>query len=199
MTQMIGNCSSTRLLKVCVTGQDFCGHLICDGLLSPGLKAALLHRQNELPSVPIAYSEEMRETRENIANLLRKVNYNKNMWMICSDVKMIGILCGLMKGWPKYPCHICLFDSRFKKPYEKLEWPRRMEYVVGEKSIEAEPLVPGDRIIIPPLHVKLGLMRIFIVAVLKIQPELMTVLKHIFSDKTDLKISCGVFFLSNLL
>lgn len=96
-----------------------------------------------------------------------------------------------MKGWPKYPCHICLFDSRHKTPYDKFDWPQRKKYVVGENGIEAAPLVPPDRIIIPPLHVKLGLMRLFIIAALKTQPGLMKILKKIFNHKTELKISCG--------
>lgn len=87
-----------------------------------------------------------------------------------------------------------MFDSRCKHPYEKYDWPQRKNFIVGEYGIEAEPLVPPDRIIIPPLHIKLGLMRIFIVNALTTQPELMADLKEIFDKKTELKLSYGVCF-----
>jgi len=36
--------------------------------------------------------------------------------------------------------------------------------VVGEKNVIAEPLVDRSKIILPPLHIKLGLMKQFVKA-----------------------------------
>lgn len=137
----------------------------------------------------------MKETHENMENLLRKINYNQYKWKICSDLKMMAILSGLKKGFSKYPCHICLFDSRgnIEQHYDKFDWPERPGYVMNEFSIEAKPLVEADRFILPPLHVKLGLIRTFIVTALKQRPQLLQELKAIFRrSKSDQKLLNGM-------
>ena len=46
----------------------------------------------------------------------------------------------------------------------KKDWPSRQDLAVGDKNIINEPLVNRDRIILPPLHIKLGLMKQFVKA-----------------------------------
>jgi hypothetical protein len=78
---------------------------------------------------------------------------------------MVNFLLGQQSGYTKYPCFICLWDSRADdQHWEKKDWPNREELVVGEKNVINEPLVNRDRIILPPLHIKLGLMKQFVKA-----------------------------------
>jgi hypothetical protein len=63
---------------------------------------AVLHNGNKHPSVPIAYAVHMKETYENMKNLLDKINYNKHSWNVCGDLKIIEILLGMQLGYAKY-------------------------------------------------------------------------------------------------
>ncbi|UYV67878.1 K02A2.6-like [Cordylochernes scorpioides] len=52
------------------------------------LKAVLLHNENKFPSVPIANASNMKETYENMRMLLKKIEYERYGWKICSDLKI---------------------------------------------------------------------------------------------------------------
>ena len=68
-------------------------------------------------------------------------------------------------GYTKYPCFLCLWDSRAKSEHwERKEWPIRGQLNVGDKSIINEPFNDRNRIVFPPLHIKLGLMKQFVKA-----------------------------------
>jgi hypothetical protein len=55
-------------------------------------------------------------------------------------------------GFTKYPCFLCLWDSRAAKDhYDKIHWPKQATMNVGEYNI----------IILPALHIKLGLFQQF--------------------------------------
>lgn len=57
-------------------------------------------------------------------------------------------------------CFLCLWDSRANdQHWEKKVWPIREELVVGKENVINKQLVNRYRIILPPLHVKLGLMK----------------------------------------
>ncbi|UYV70340.1 hypothetical protein LAZ67_7002571 [Cordylochernes scorpioides] len=51
------------------------------------MKAVLLHNGNKFPSVPIAHASNMKETYENMKLLLKKIEYERYGWKICSDLK----------------------------------------------------------------------------------------------------------------
>jgi hypothetical protein len=72
------------------------------------VKAVLLHNGNKNPSIPIAYAVHMKETYENMKNLLDKIIYNKH---VCGDLKIIAILLFMQIGYTKYCCFICEWDS----------------------------------------------------------------------------------------
>ena len=44
------------------------------------------------------------------------------------------------------------------------DWPAQEDLAVGDKSIINDPLVNRDRIVLPPLHIKLGLIKQFVEA-----------------------------------
>ncbi|XP_055307618.1 uncharacterized protein LOC129571793 [Sitodiplosis mosellana] len=130
------------------------------------LKAVLLHKTNSKPSVPIAYNTETEETYDKIRTILRLVDYDKHKWRICCDLKMVAILCGLQTGYTKYMCFLCKWDSRYKgNQYQTYSWQNRDKHVLHEFNVENEALVPRESILLPYLHVKLGIVKNFIKAV----------------------------------
>jgi hypothetical protein len=70
----------------------------------PSLKAVLLHSGNIYPTVPLAYSVHMKKSRESTCTLLN-----------CIDLKVIGLLLGMLQGYTKYCCLLCEWDSHDKK------------------------------------------------------------------------------------
>ena len=79
------------------------------------------------------------------------------------DLKTVNILLGQKHGYTKFPCFFCLWDSRnFSSHYTQKNWPQRETLEVGKENVIANALVPRDRIVFPPLHIKLGLVKQFI-------------------------------------
>lgn len=127
------------------------------------MKAVLLHNSNQLPSVPVAYANVLKETYSTMALLLEKINYKHHSWKICSDLKVVAILTGMQPGYTKHCCFICDWDSRDRaKHYEQREWGIRKRFVIGEKNIMNTQLVSPDNIILPALHLKLGIAKQFL-------------------------------------
>ena len=76
---------------------------------------------------------------------------------------MVNILLGQQHGYTKFLSFLCLWDSRNRaQHWTQKEWPAREVLAVGSANIVATALVPRDRIIFPPLHIKLGLVKQFI-------------------------------------
>src|SRR5678815_1935979 len=65
----------------------------------------------------------------------------------------------------QYPCFLCYWDSRTTKDHwTKREWPPRETLTPGDRNIVREQLVQRENIILPPLNIKLGLMKQFVKA-----------------------------------
>ena len=78
---------------------------------------------------------------------------------------MVYFLLEQQGGYTKNPCFLCLWNSRdIDQHWQRKDWPVRDELVVGEENITNEPLVNCNRIILPPLYIKLGLMKQFVKA-----------------------------------
>ena len=76
---------------------------------------------------------------------------------------MLQIMRELMfRGNMKYPCVFCLFDSYDKNKYEKHTWPRRESFFMNVNCVINEPLIEAVKIILPTLHIKLGLFKQFV-------------------------------------
>jgi hypothetical protein len=55
-----------------------------------------------------------------------------------------------------------MWNSRDRaQHYVKKEWPAREQLLSGARNITNEPLVDREKILIPPLHMKLGIMKQF--------------------------------------
>lgn len=156
------------------------------------LKAVLLHNGNEFPSVPLAYATNMKETYENIKILLERIQYEKYKWTVCCDLKVISLLMDLQLGYTKYCCFLCEWDSRNKaEHYNKKEWPKRV-LTPGQKNVVYPSLVSPGKIILPPLHIKLGLFKNFVKAMDKSNAGF-CYLKEKFPRVSDAKIKEGIF------
>ena len=136
------------------------------------IKAVLLHNGNLLPSIPIAYSENLRVSHETMVILLEHIKYDTYNWRIYGDLNVIGLLLGMQPGYTKYCCFICEWNSRaLQSHYIQKDWPLRDELIPAKKSVSQNPLVDPKKVLLPPLHIKLGLIENFVKAMVKYNKE----------------------------
>ena len=135
----------------------------------------------------------MKEEYNSIRQILEKVAYFEHQWQICVDLKMVNFLLGQQSGYTKYPCFLCMWDSRAKSEHwTRKEWPLRKEMIVGKKNIIHQPLVTSEKIILPPLHIKLGIMKQFVKA-LNRDGACFRYLCNAFPGMSMEKIKAGIF------
>lgn len=127
------------------------------------LKAVLLHITNKKPSVPIAYARNVKETYASMQAILALIQYKEYKWLICADLKVVGILMGLKSGYAKHQCFLCVWEGRKNNfHYDRTHhWAPRRSYRIGRDSLIEKPLVDAAKIILPPLHIKMGVVRNF--------------------------------------
>ena len=157
------------------------------------LKAVLLYNGNAAASVPIGHSVQMSETYENMKTLLTAIKYHNHNFLICGDLKVVALLLGLQGGYTKYPCFLCLWDSRAdSQHYEQKDWPPRTSFLPGNHNVKAVPLVDPKKILLPPLHIKLGLMKNFVKALNK-NGAAFKYLESKFPRISEGKLKAGIF------
>jgi hypothetical protein len=129
----------------------------------------------------------MRETSENLKLLLNKLEYSKYDWHICGD------RMGCQLGYRKYCCFLCEWDSRAETlHYMNRNWPQRKSLKVVEKNVQRPALAEWHKILLPPLHIKLGLMKNFV----KVMDQTGSAVKYLaekFPRLSEAKIKEGVF------
>jgi len=114
------------------------------------LKVVLL-KGNRFPSITLAHAAIMKESYEGMKVLLGK--FDEFKWK----------LLRMQLGYTKYCCFLCEWYSQDKKNhYVNKLWPKRTSLTPGEKSVVILPLVLPEKIYLPPLHIKLGLMKNFV-------------------------------------
>lgn len=157
------------------------------------LKGVLLHNGNTFASIPIAHSTKLKETYANLRIVLDKIKYSEHQWKVCGDLKISSMILGQQSGFTKFPCFLCLWDSRAReRHYTQKEWPKRTDFYPGEKNILREPLVDPSNILLPPLHIKLGLMKQFVKALDK-ESACFEYLQEKFPEISDAKLKEGIF------
>jgi len=157
------------------------------------LKVVLLHNGNKFPCVPLANPANMKESYESMKLLLGKIKYDKFKWKLCGDLKVVALLLGMQLGYTKYCCFLCEWDSRDKKNhYVNKLWPKRISLTPGGKNVVNPPLVLPENIFLAPLHIKLGLMKIFVRGMDKTGRGFQYV-RNKFPNVNDAKIKEGIF------
>jgi len=157
------------------------------------LKAVLLHNGNKFASVPVGHSVQMSESYGNMEFLLSSLKYRDHNWMICGDLKIVGLVLGLQGDYTKYPCFLCLWDSRAdKQHYIQHDWPVRTHLEPGSHNVLSPALVNPNNILLPPLHIKLGLMKNFVKALNKTS-RAVAFLKDKFPRISEAKLEAGIF------
>ena len=76
------------------------------------LKCVLLHNASNYAGVPNGQLVTVKESYSTVQMVLQKLCYNEHKWAICADLKIVNILLGQQAGYVKYPCFLCLWDSR---------------------------------------------------------------------------------------
>ena len=101
---------------------------------------------------------------------------------------MVNILLGQQSGYTKYPYFLCYCDSRDKaNHWTKKNCPVRDRLNVGEKNVIAEQLNS-----VPPLHIKLGLIKQFVKALDKDGDCFQYICKS-FTSLSNKKLKAGIF------
>ena len=78
---------------------------------------------------------------------------------------MIALLLRLHRGFTKYCCFICEWENTaWILRYLRKDWPARKTLEPGIMNVENQPLVEPSKILLPSMHLKLGVMKNFVKA-----------------------------------
>ena len=148
------------------------------------LKAVLLHNGNVYPSIPIAHSVKI---------LLKLIQCNDHNWDVCGDIKMIAFLLRLQRGYTKHSCFLCLWNSRADEQHFSVKnWPARKKFTPGSHNVLNSPLIERSKILLPSLHIKLGLAKQF-VKVLKPTSRAFRHIRQMFPSISEAIVKGGIF------
>ena len=148
----------------------------------------MLHNSNVLASIPLARSTKLSESYETLKLVLEKIKYHEHEWQICGDLKVIGLLLGLQRAR-----FLCEWDSRARdKHWETVLWPEREQLQPGSKNVSNVSLVGRAKILLPPLRIKLGMMKQFVKALDRNSPCFQYLCTR-FSSLSHAKIRKGIF------
>ena len=108
----------------------------------------------------VIHSLHNNESYENLKIVMEDINYNKFKWQICGNLKVIALLLGLRHGFTKYCCFICEWNSRAQSlHYSRQYWSAKKSLEPGIINVENQPQVEPSKILLPSMHLKLGLMK----------------------------------------
>lgn len=155
-----------------------------------GLKAVLLHNDNVYMPVPVAYSRVLKETYESMRLIFQKVKYEEHNWDVSGDLKVVALIMGLQLGRTKNSCFICTWISTAKIDHYSATWEKRSTFEIGIMNVKENSLVKPEKILLPTLHIKLGLIASFIRKIKK-DDDAFKYLKILFPKLSIAKISAG--------
>ena len=126
----------------------------------PEPQTVLLHNGNNYPSLPMDHSVHLKEDYTSVKMLLSALKYDDYGWEIIGDFKLVSFLVTLHSVFTKFACFLCLWDSRDTTAhYHRKNWPQRTKFSVGNSNVKWEPLIEPQKVLMPPLHIKLGLIK----------------------------------------
>lgn len=163
------------------------------------LKAVLLFENSSKKPVPLMFALGMKENYATMKLILERIGYEAQNWRLNCDFKVLSLLAGMQTGYTKYCCLFCKWDSPAKcNQYEKCDWPLRDQQVVGQFNVVKPPLIPIEKIMLPDLHIKLGVVKNFIKRLVRVDENALKYLKErAFPNLSMEKIQEGksIFFI----
>ena len=126
------------------------------------------------PSIPIAHSVRMKEDRESVKILLELIRCNNHNWD---------------------SCFLFLWDNRADEQHCVVKnWPTREDFTPGFHNVLNSPLIEWSKMLLPPLHIKLGLAKQFVKG-LKPTSRAFRYIRRMFSSVFEAKVKrryiCG--------
>ena len=107
---------------------------------------------------------------------------------------MVNYLLGQQGDTQSIPCFLCYWDSSAKSQHwVKDVCPARNSLKLGNKNIINEPLVEPEKIILPLLHIKLGLMKQFVKA-LDFHGDCLKYIGYSFPGLSEEKLKAEIFY-----
>ncbi|GBL75125.1 hypothetical protein AVEN_194382-1 [Araneus ventricosus] len=156
------------------------------------LKAVFLYNGNSFASLPLGCSVHLEENYNDLSMILEKIKYKEHRWMVCRDFKMLTMLLGQQAGYTKFPCFLCLWDSRAKDlHWTEADWSLRC-LNTRLKNVINTTFVPTEKVLLPPLHIKLRLMKQFLKSLSK-DRGCFRYLCSMFPKLSEAKLKEGVF------
>ena len=132
----------------------------------------------------------MKETHNSMDHLLSAINYQEHK---CGDLKAVELVIWFQNGCTKYPCFLCLGDSQADdQHYVRQEWPLRQGLRPRLHNIQFHFLVEPNKILVPSLHIKLGVMKNFMKAMDR-KGCVFIFLQEKFSRISMEKLKSGIF------
>jgi hypothetical protein len=157
------------------------------------LRAVLLHNGNKFASIPVAHSIHLKETYENLQTVLEKNKYHRHELSLCGDLKVSGIFLGQKVGNTKFTCFSCEWDSKARdKHWTTKEWSKRENLIAVTKNVIHTSLVDSLKVLLPALHIKLGIMKQFVKALDK-SGLCFQYLGRKFAALSEAKVKDGMF------
>ncbi|GBM32861.1 hypothetical protein AVEN_21734-1 [Araneus ventricosus] len=84
--------------------------------------------------------------------IVEKINYQEHRWIVCGDLKMLTKFLGQQAGYTKYPCFLCLWDSRSRDlHWTKTDWSLRGALTPSKKNV----LNTLEKVLLPPPKYKI--------------------------------------------
>jgi len=120
--------------------------------------------------------------------------YENHQWNVCADLKeAVALLTGLREGYAKFCCFPCEWDNRARDRHCHVkQWPLRGEKILGQKNVAHRNLVNKTKMYLPPHHIQLGLIKIFVQTMNK-AGEGFDYLRQTFPRKNEAKVKEGIF------
>ncbi|KAK9890743.1 hypothetical protein WA026_012091 [Henosepilachna vigintioctopunctata] len=104
------------------------------------LQKALLHscfwNFNLYGSVRIGHSDCVHEEYQDIKKVIDLLQCNLHQWIICVDLEMVCFLLDQQRVYTKYPCFLCIWDTRAREKHWVLsKCPSRCDLKPGDPNI----------------------------------------------------------------
>ena len=168
--------------------------LFIDSSLS-ALKCVLLHNGNTLPSIPLLYSNTLKENYADCKLALQLINYGQHNWKVIADLKLLNLLCGVGVCSTKNPCILCDWHGTNRGAKSHLNYHQnvttRSHIQLGQVGVVNEPLINLEDVLLPPLHVKIGLIAQFLKS-LDTEGPAFEFLRNLFGHKSEAKLKNGI-------